>query len=216
MLSIKMVAAFCGVLCGAGFLGGLTLSASGPDAEEQRIIDALNEGLRARRMVCWGAEQFSNVGRYEAGQDEHLLLVRENVEGFTGQLLAKRSNVMQWLEILVDGHAFSEQSRKDTRRAGRGMEVETYHLIPKKREYWRPGKGFCVGIPAVTRLESQTSPSPNSKGVMTIGVAFEWEYTEQPEWALLSRVQEEFGGLYKANGWLTVHNKGYTVADIKP
>jgi len=178
------------------------------------ITAALNDGLAAQRALCWGATQVSNAQRYESGQDGHLVFSRQVVTGFTGALLDQNNPDMRFLQVLAKSGAIHDNPKTDTRKVNFTTDVKTYHLVPTKRSYWQTGRGFCVGTPRVMELLNHTAPGPDSLGVQTISAAFRWRYHEVAEWA--EKIPEpQLRAIHEATSRLTVHDKGYTMVDIR-
>ncbi len=214
MLSTKMTALAAGfVLCAAAPAAYYYSPALLAKAEttNSRIIAAIGEELIVDASVCWGAKQVSNVGRYEAGQDGHLVFTRRKIEGFTGALLSRRDKDTQALETLFRLGAVANNPKVERRRVSPAEEVETIYLTPTKRAYWKNGKGLCLAMPRVVALVDYTEPAPDSQGVQTILATFDWDYgVDIAEWADAQTV-EELKRRQQGRARLRVHDKGYTV-----
>ena len=217
MLSSKAMALAGGfVLCAvapAAYYYSPMLLAQG-ETTNSRIIAAISKELLVDASVCWGAKQVSNVARYEAGQDNHLVFSRRKIEGFTGALLSRRDKDAQALQVLFSSGAVGNNPKVESRRVSPAEEMETIYLTPTKREYWKNGKGICLAMPRVIELVDFTEPAPDSQGAQTIVATFDWDYgLEIAEWADPQTV-DELKRPQRGTARLRVHNKGYTVVAI--
>ncbi|MBN9278749.1 MAG: hypothetical protein J0I57_14145 [Hyphomicrobium sp.] len=217
MLTTKAMALVAGfILCAAApvayYYSPVLLAET--ETTNTRIVAAVSKELLVDASVCWGAKQVSNVARYEAGQDNHLIFTRRKIEGFTGALLSRRDKDTQALQVLFNSGAVGNNPKVERRRVSPAEEMETIYLTPTKREYWKKGKGLCLAMPRVIELVDYTKPAPDSQGVQMIVATFDWDYgVEIAEWADPQTV-EELKRRQRATARLKVHNKGYTVVGI--
>jgi hypothetical protein len=118
----------------------------------------------------------------------------------------------QWEEKLAAGGLLADTGRENIYFWG-ALHKKTYDLTAAGRERFTKGRGFCFGVPRVSKIMNFSAPS--SMGPYTMSqVKYEWVVDDMPAWAadktfddLVPRGPQaaEATLILTANGW--VHEK---------